>query len=50
MCKIFAKYWNPIIKIGKYVFCHGGLSGNIVRKYSIQNINKFMRDYLKKIY
>ena len=46
MCKIFAKYWNPIIKIGKYVFCHGGLSDSIIRKYSIQNINKFMRDFL----
>ena len=47
MCKVFAKYWNPIIKIGKYVFCHGGLSGYIARKYSIPTINSCMRAYLR---
>ena len=46
MCRIFAKYWNPIIKIGKYIFCHGGLSYNISAKYSIPNINKLMRSFL----
>jgi hypothetical protein len=47
MCKIFSKYWNPIIKIGKFIFCHGGLSYKISSKYSIPQINGLMRLYLK---
>ena len=47
MCKIYAKTWNPIIKIGKYLFMHGGLSLNNSRKYNIPKINKIMRLYLK---
>ncbi len=46
----FAKYlactWNPVIKIGDYVFCHGGISPKIAKKYSIEDINLIMRDYL----
>lgn len=47
MCKIFAKYWNPIIKIGKFIFCHGGLSYNISKNYSLEQINKLMRQFLR---
>ena len=47
MCKIFAKYWNPIIKIGKFIFCHGGLSYNNSLTYSIPQINTLMRQYLR---
>jgi hypothetical protein len=38
--------WNPIIKIGDFIFCHGGISANIAEKYSIEKINLFMRDTL----
>jgi hypothetical protein len=46
----FAKYlacaWNPVIKIGDFIFCHGGLSLKIAMKYKIENINSIMRDTL----
>jgi hypothetical protein len=46
----FSKYlacaWNPVIKIGKNLFCHGGISVNIAKKYTIENINFIMRDAL----
>ena len=45
-CKYLACGWNPVIKIGKFVFCHGGLSLNIVQKYNIETINLIMRDTL----
>lgn len=45
-CKYLACAWNPIIKIGKFIFCHGGISINIANKYSIQDINMIMRDTL----
>jgi len=38
-------FWNPIIKIGKYVFVHGGINNN-TSTYSIDIINKLMRNYL----
>ena len=46
MCRLFADYWNPVIKIGKYLFCHAGISGKIAKKYKIPEINKYMRKYL----
>lgn len=45
-CKYLACGWNPIIKIGDYIFCHGGLSIEIANKYSIETINYIMRDTL----
>ena len=45
-CKYLACGWNPIVKIGDYVFCHGGLSLNIASKYNIEAINYIMRDTL----
>ena len=45
-CKYLACAWNPIIKIGNFIFCHGGLSLNISNKYSIEDINFVMRDTL----
>jgi hypothetical protein len=46
----FSKYlacaWNPVVKIGDYLFCHGGISKNISQKYSINDINGIMRDTL----
>jgi hypothetical protein len=46
MAKLFATFWNPIIKIGKYLFCHAGISSEIAYKYKIPQINKYMRDFL----
>jgi hypothetical protein len=45
-CKYVACGWNPIVKIGDNIFCHGGISINIARKYSIEQINFIMRDTL----
>lgn len=45
-CKYLACGWNPIIKIGNFIFCHGGLSLNIANKYTIDHINFIMRDTL----
>ena len=46
----FAKYlacaWNPVIKIGDFIFCHGGLSLKIAMNYKIEDINMIMRDTL----
>ena len=38
-------FWNPIIKIGNYVFCHGGIS-DTSSQYKIEDINLLMRSYL----
>lgn len=46
MCKIFAQYWNPVIKIGKYLFCHGSVSYDIGVNYNIKEINELMRKFL----
>ena len=45
-CKYLACGWNPIIKIGDFIFCHGGINLNISEKYSIETINFIMRDTL----
>lgn len=45
-CKYLACGWNPIVKIGDHIFCHGGLNINIANKYSIEDINYIMRDTL----
>ena len=46
----FSRYlacsFNPIVKIGKIIFCHGGITPNIARKYKIEDINLIMRDTL----
>jgi hypothetical protein len=42
----FACGWNPIVKIGGWLFCHGGVSKKIAEKYKIEDINYIMRDYL----
>jgi hypothetical protein len=46
LCKYLACGWNPVIKIGEYLFCHGGISLNISQKYKIEDINQIMRDTL----
>lgn len=38
-------FWNPIIKIGKYIFVHGGINDK-TSKYKINDINLLMRTYL----
>ena len=47
---LFTRYmsdtWNPVIIIGKNIFCHGGISAKIADKYSVQFINSVMRNYL----
>lgn len=45
-CKYLACGWNPIIKIGDFIFCHGGINYAISSKYTIQDINYIMRDTL----
>ena len=45
-CKYLACGWNPVIKIGDYIFCHGGINEDISKKYSIDEINHIMRDTL----
>ena len=45
-CRYLACGWNPIIKIGDFIFCHGGISLDIARKYTIDYINFIMRDTL----
>jgi len=45
-CKYLACGWNPIIKIGDHIYCHGGLNINIASKYGIDDINHVMRDTL----
>jgi hypothetical protein len=45
-CKYLACGWNPIVKIGDYLFCHGGISLNISKKYTIETVNQIMRDTL----
>jgi hypothetical protein len=46
----FARYlactWNPVVKIGDWVFCHGGISPKIASAYKMSDINLVMRDYL----
>ena len=45
-CQYLACSWNPIIRIGNFIFCHGGISQNIANKYTIQKINSIMRETL----
>jgi hypothetical protein len=45
-CKYLSCGWNPIVKIGDYLFCHGGINSSISTKYSIEDINFIMRDTL----
>ena len=45
-CKYLASAWNPIIKINNFIFCHGGIKYCIASKYSIEQINEFMRSTL----
>jgi len=45
-CKYLACGWNPVIKIGDFIFCHGGINPKIANKYTIHNINLIMRDTL----
>jgi hypothetical protein len=45
-CRYLACGWNPIVKIGNFIFCHGGISKDIAQKYDIEHINYIMRDTL----
>lgn len=46
---IFSNSWNPIIKIGKFIFVHGGINKFLSIKYKnkIKVINQLMRLFLK---
>ena len=46
-CKQLSLFWNPVIKINTYLFCHGGISPHIANKYSINTINVIMRNTLQ---
>ena len=45
-CKYLSCGWNPIVKIGEFIFCHGGIKTEISNKYNIEDINFIMRDTL----
>ena len=45
-CRYLASGWNVVIKINKFLFCHGGINSEIANKYSIERINLIMRDTL----
>jgi hypothetical protein len=38
-------FWNPIIKMGNYIFVHGGIN-ETTSQYKIEDINMLMRTYL----
>ena len=44
--KYLSCFWNPIIKIGDWIFCHGGLNMFIARNFKIEEVNLLMREYL----
>ena len=46
MAQYFACGWNPLVKIGGWLFCHGGVSKKVSEKYKIDEVNSVMRDYL----
>lgn len=46
MSTYFACGWNPMVKIGGWLFVHGGVSKNISEKYKIEDINMISRDFL----
>jgi hypothetical protein len=41
-----AKNMNVVIKIGKFIFVHGGCSPKILNKYKIPFLNKYMKSFL----
>ncbi len=38
---------NVIMRIGNFVFVHGGISPNIAKKYKLHEINEMMRNFLQ---
>lgn len=46
IAKKFSNTWNTIIKIGKFVFVHGGLTEELSSKYKIPYMNKVMKLFL----
>ena len=46
IAKLFASSFNVVIKIGKFIFVHGGISLDISKKYNINQINNLMKNYL----
>lgn len=49
LAKIISKYCYGILKIGKTIFCHGGLKKEIGCKYSINDMNVLLQKYLLNI-
>ena len=46
MAKFFAQTRNVIIRVGDWIFVHGGISLPIAKKYNLKQINQMMRLYL----
>ena len=46
IAKKFGRNRNIIMKIGNWVFVHGGLTPRLAKKYKIPEINSIMRSYL----
>jgi len=47
LSKSMAKYVRGIVKINNNIFCHGGISLDISKKYNIHKINKILYTYLR---
>lgn len=48
LAKSMYKYVYGIIRIGDFVFCHGGVSLELAKKYTITQMNIVFKKYLKK--
>jgi hypothetical protein len=44
--KLLACNANTVVKIGGWVFSHAGITSNITQKYTIEQVNTQVRDYL----
>lgn len=46
LARVMARTRNVCMKIGDWVFVHAGIMPHISKKYNIQAINQYMRDFL----
>jgi hypothetical protein len=46
MAQHLARTRNVVMKIGDFVFIHGGISPRILSKYRLEDINQMMREYM----
>jgi len=46
LCRILANSRYAVVKIGDWVFSHGGINDQISKKYSIEDMNKLLYHYM----